>query len=304
MGTGSILAVLGASGQLGTDLVREGLGQGVDVVALTHVEADIADAESVRRALDRVRPAVVVNSAGLTNVERCEDEAYEAYRVNAIGALFAARAAREVGARYVHISTDYVFSGNKPPSTSGCLDPDTAYTEDDTVEPLNVYGASKATSEHLVAQTLDDHLIVRVSSLFGVAGARGKGGNFIEAILKKARAGGPLKVVSDQWMTPTSTADAAGAILRLALGEATGIVHVTNAGGCSWHGLATKAVSLVGLGVPVEPIPAVTYPSKIRRPTNSALLTERLGALLGEPLRPWPEALRAYLAAKGHLTSS
>jgi dTDP-4-dehydrorhamnose reductase len=302
MGTVSVLAVLGAGGQLGTDLVRQGLARGLDVVALTHDEADVADAQSVGRALGRVRPAVVVNSAGLTNVERCEDEVFAAYRVNAIGALFAARAARELGARYVHISTDYVFAGNKPPSVDGCLDPATAYTEDDAVEPLNVYGASKAASEHLVAQTLDDHLIVRVSSLFGVAGARGKGGNFVEAILKKAREGGPLKVVADQWMTPTSTADAGGAILNLALGGARGVVHVTNAGGCTWHALAVAAVSLTGLDVPVEPVPAATYPGKARRPRNSALHAARLASLLGAPLRPWRDALRAYLVAKGHLS--
>src|SRR5207244_2652307 len=142
--------------------------------------------------------------------------------VNAVGALAVARATRSVGARYLYISTDYVFPGDKPACQDGNLTPETAYTEGDAVRPLNVYGASKAAGEHLVAQAIENHMVVRVSSLFGVAGARGKGGNFIETILRKARDGGPLRVVNDQWMTPTYTADAADAILSLALSDAVG----------------------------------------------------------------------------------
>jgi dTDP-4-dehydrorhamnose reductase len=198
-----------------------------------------------------------------------------------------------VGARYLYISTDYVFDGAREPGT--------AYVEEDRVGPLNVYGASKAAGEQLVAQTTEDYVIVRVSSLFGVAGARGKGGNFIETILKKAREGGPLKVVNDQWMTPTYTADAAEAILRVALSDVRGVVHVTNPEHCTWHTLATEAVSLSRLGVPVEAVPASAFSTKVRRPRNSALETGRLASLLGTPLRPWSEALRAYLVTKGHV---
>jgi dTDP-4-dehydrorhamnose reductase len=165
-----------------------------------------------------------------------------------------------------------------------------------------VYGASKAAGEQAVRLADPRHLIARVSSLFGVAGARGKGGNFIETILKKAKEGGPLRVVNDQWMTPTYTADAAQAIVRLTLTGATGTVHVTNAGGCTWHAFAAEALRLAGVGVPVEAVPASTYPSKARRPSNSALSTERLSALLGGQLRAWREALAAYLREKGHTT--
>jgi dTDP-4-dehydrorhamnose reductase len=286
--------ILGATGQLGSDIVRAAAAANVAHVALGHQEVEVTDAASLDAVLERLKPSVVINSAAFHQVDRCEEDPAEAYRVNAVGALLVARAARNAGARCVYISTDYVFDGKREAGS--------AYDEYDPVAPLNVYGASKAAGEQLVAQALEDHLIVRVSSLFGVAGARGKGGNFIETILKKARDGGPLKVVNDQWMTPTSTADAGAAILRLATGSATGVVHVTNPEQCTWHALASEAVALAKLTVPVEAVPAATFPSKVRRPRNSALDTGRLKALLGAPLPRWRDALRAYLLAKGHLS--
>ena len=287
------LAILGASGQLGSDIVRAAASAGVEHIGLKHEDIEVTDPQSLASVLDRVRPCAVINSAAFHQVDRCEEDPGEAYRVNAIGSLLAARAAKDVGARYVYISTDYVFDGSR--------DPKSKYEEKDSPAPLNVYGASKLAGEQLAALTLEDHLIVRVSSLFGVAGARGKGGNFIETILKKAREGGPLKVVNDQWMTPTYTGDAGDAIVKLALGVSTGIVHVTNPDSCTWHAFASEAVSLTGLNVPVEAVSAATFPTRVRRPRNSAMATTRLQALIGTSLRPWQKALRAYLAAKGHL---
>ena len=123
-----------------------------------------------------------------------------------------------------------------------------------------------------------------------------------EGSIADAVAGGPLRVVNDQWITPTYTANAAQAIVRLALAGVTGTVHVTNAGGCTWHAFAAEAVRLTGLGVPVEAVSASAYPSKARRPPNSALQTDRLSGLLGRPPRAWREALAAYLREKGHIS--
>ena len=287
------VAILGATGQLGSDIVRAAAAAGVEHVGLSHLDVDVTDATQLDATMDRLRPAVVINCAAFHQVDRCEEDPAEAYRVNAVGALLVARAAKKVDARCVFVSTDYVFDGRR--------NPDTMYCEDDATAPLNVYGASKVAGEQLVAQTADNHLIVRVSSLFGVAGARGKGGNFIETILKKAREGGPLKVVNDQWMTPTYTGDAGAAIIRLAIREATGVIHVTNPASCTWHTFASEAVAAVGLGIPVEAVSAATFPSNVRRPRNSAMATSRLRGLLGSSLPPWREALRTYLAAKGHL---
>jgi|SRR5437867_4131619 len=287
------LVVIGATGQLGSDLVNAAAAAGVEQVGLSHQDVDITDVASLEATLQRLRPAVVINSAAFHQVDRCEEDPAEAYRVNAVGAVLVARVARTVEARCVYISTDYVFDGNRSPGT--------LYSEDDVIAPLNVYGASKAAGEQLVQQSLSDHLVVRVSSLFGTAGARGKGGNFIETILKKARDGAPLSVVNDQWMTPTYTGDAAPAIVRLASGRVTGVVHVAGSRPCTWYDLASEALRLTRLDVRIEGVPAASYPSRVRRPRNSGLNTGRLASLLGAPLRSWNDALAAYLQAKGHL---
>lgn len=297
-----LVTIIGATGQLGSDLVRAAAAAGVEHASLGHEDVEVTDAVSLTRVFRRLRPSVVINTAAFHQVDRCEDDPRRAHSVNAVGASLVGQAARNHGARCVHVSTDYVFDGDKPPTPDGHLSSETAYTETDPVRPLNVYGASKAAGEQLVAQALDDYLVVRISSLFGVAGARGKngGGNFIDTIIERARAGTPLRVVADRWMTPTYATDAATAILALALGDARGMVHVTNEGGCSWHALATAAVSFAGFTTAVAAVPAATQPSRAPRPRNSALYTGRLAALLGAPLRPWRDALRAYLAAKGH----
>ncbi len=301
MSSSERLLILGATGQLGTDLLRTAAAEGVDHVGAGHDEIDVTKADSVAAGMARYRPTIVINTAALHRVDRCEDDPHEAYLVNTVGALLVARAAARAGARSVYISTDYVFSGDKPPAEDGRLTPDTAWVEDDPPRPLNVYGASKAAGEQAVRIADPRHLIARVSSLFGVAPPRNKGANFIEAILKNAREGGPLRAVSDQWMTPTYTVDAARAIVRLALSDTGGVAHVTSSNGCTWHALVAEAVRLVGLATAVEAVPASTYYSNVRRPRNSALHTGRLASLLGAPLRPWGEALRTYLHEKGHV---
>lgn len=184
----------------------------------------------------------------------------------------------------MYVSTDYVFDGTKPEP----------YTEDDRPNPVNVYGASKLAGEHLVLQTCPDALVVRVASLFGGWGARGKGTNFVLTVLDRAHRGESLRVVDDVRMSPTYTVDAARAVVELLRRGATGIYHVVNEGSCTWYEFARTAVRMSGLDVPVEPVPSTAYPTKARRPPNSALSTERL-ARVGIRLRHWREALAAYL---------
>jgi len=285
--------ILGSTGQLGSDIVLAAREAGIEHLGLSHSSLDVTDAAAVLEVFRKTKPSVVINCAALTNVEGCEENPPEAYRVNAAGAKSIAQAAKEVHARIVYVSTDYVFDGRR--------ELDTMYLEDDATGPLNAYGASKLAGEQFVAQSSHDHLIVRVSSLFGVAGSRGKGGNFIETILKKARGAEPLKIVNDQWMTPTYTKDAGIAILKLVTTNALGIIHVTNPESCTWYAFASAALAAVGADVPIEPVPASMFSAKVRRPRNSAMATVRLRSLLGASLRPWREALHAYLIAKGHL---
>jgi dTDP-4-dehydrorhamnose reductase len=283
------LAVLGSTGQLGSDLVRAFTeASGYRLVPITHAQVEVTDSVAVSRAIGEICPDIVVNCAAFHRVDECEDRPAEAFGVNSVGALHVARACAEVNALCVYISTDYVFDGEKG----------RPYTESDAPSPINAYGASKLAGEHLVRQTCPRWLIIRVASLFGKAGARGKGGNFVETILAGAKEGRPLRVVNDIRMSPTYTYDAALALVRLVRQGATGLVHVTNAGACTWHEFARKALELVGSDTKVESISSSDYPAKARRPRDSSL---RSGKFPARGLRPWEEALMAYLVEKGWL---
>ncbi|MGH7773968.1 MAG: dTDP-4-dehydrorhamnose reductase [Candidatus Binatia bacterium] len=288
------LAVIGSTGQLGTDLV-EVLKEGRDyqVFPLSHAKVECTEPDSVRRELREVRPGVVVNCAAFVRVDECEDRPEEAFRVNALGALYVARACAEIGALCVYVSTDYVFDGEKGEP----------YNEEDKPRPINVYGASKLAGEHLVQQACPRWLIVRMASLFGKAGSRGKGGNLVETILAKARAGETLRVVNDIRMSPTYTCDTARALERLLQQKATGLFHLANDGTCTWYEFAKKALDLVGLNNKLEPISSIDYLTRAPRPRDSTLRSIKLDPSLKGALRPWDKALRAYLVEKGYLSA-
>jgi dTDP-4-dehydrorhamnose reductase len=286
------IAVIGSGGQLGSDLVADlrAADRG-DVIALTRDDVDVTDTGSVHRAIEAARPAVVINCAAFVRVDDCEDRPEEAFAVNALGAWNVARACVEVGARCVYISTDYVFGGQK-------LQP---YTEEDPPSPVNVYGTSKLAGEYLVRSRCPDALIVRVAATFGIAGASGKGGNFVETILRRAKAGELLRVINDVRISPTYTADAADAIGRLVRNRIAGVVHVANVGTPTWYEFARMILELTDIATSVVPIAASEYPSRAHRPANSALESVRLATAAGSTLRRWDEALRAYLIQKGHM---
>lgn len=287
------VGIIGASGQLGTDLVQVfSATEGFQAVPLNHAQLDVADEQQARAVIVNERLDVVVNCAAFHRVDECEERADEALRINAQGSLSVSRACAAASALCVFVSTDYVFSGKEG-----------GYHERSPTEPVNVYGVSKVAGELLVRQTSPEWLILRIASVFGKAGARGKGGNFIEAILQKARAGGPLQVIDDNWMSPTYTRDAAATLRDLIGAGARGVFHAANAGRCSWWEFAREAVRQVGLDVAVVPIPASTYPAKARRPRDSSFAGQRVSEVLGRGPRPWQDALREYLQEKGHLAS-
>ncbi len=280
------VAVIGPRGQLGSALCEAFRRRAVDCVELDHGRVEVTDPQSVLVALRDARPAAVVNTAAFHKVDACEEDPKRAFEVNALGALHVARACREAGARCVYVSTDYVFDGAK-------AEP---YLEEDLPNPLNVYGASKLAGEHLVVQTCPDALVVRVASLFGGLGSRGKGTNFVLTVLERARRGEALRVVDDVRMSPTYAEDAAAAIVELVARGASGVFHVVNKGACSWYELAVRVLELAGLRVPVHPVPQEAYPARARRPRNSALSTAKLEAR-GLRLPPWEDAVQRYLAA-------
>jgi dTDP-4-dehydrorhamnose reductase len=288
------VAVIGSSGQLGTDLVKVLVKAGqYEVRSLGHREIECTDAASIEKALTMASPDVVVNCAAFVRVDDAEDRPADAFGVNSLGALAIAQACARMDALCVYISTDYVFDGSKR----------APYTESDAPRPINVYGASKLAGEHLVQQACPRWLIARMASLFGKAGSSGKGGNFVETILAKAKTGEPLRLVNDIRMSPTYTYDAARALEALLRQRAAGLFHLANTGNCTWYEFARRALDIVGLDSRIEAIASASYPMKARRPEDSSLASTRLDSSLRECLRPWHKALEAYLAEKGHIAA-
>jgi dTDP-4-dehydrorhamnose reductase len=285
------IIVLGATGQLGTDLVDVLRGDDqFEVVPLSHSDCDCTDASKIAQVIGSLHPDVVMNCAAYVRVDDCEEHASEAFNTNAIGALNIARACAAANALCVYISTDYVFDGTKA----------TPYAESDLPNPINIYGASKLAGEYLTRQAARRWLMVRTASLFGKTGARGKGGNFVETIIRKAKAGEPIRVINNITMSPTYSRDAAGGLAALLRNRATGLFHLVNQGACTWYEFAKTISDVVELGNPVHPVSSNEFPAQALRPQNSALITEQTSV----QLRPWKDALKAYLLEKGHLRYS
>ncbi len=286
------VAVIGSTGQLGSDVVallQE--TQSYMVVPLSRPKIECTEPASVHHVLGEVHPDVVVNCAAFVRVEECEDRPDEAFRVNTIGALNVARACADLGALCVYVSTDYVFDGEKG----------APYTEEDAPQPVNVYGTSKAAGENLVRQVCPRWLIVRTASLFGKTGARGKGGNFVETVITKARRREPIRVVADIRMSPTYTRDASKVLEELLRQNAAGMVHITNTGSCTWYEFARTALDLLQLDARLEPVSSQEYRGKARRPRDSSLVSVRLLSFMDDGLPSWKDALRAYLVQKGYM---
>jgi len=283
------LAVIGANGQMGTDIAAAGRHAGLDVLELGHAHCDVTDRASVDAALASFASGdVVVNTAAYHRLEECEKRPDLAFAVNALGAHHVAAAARERDAVVVFLSSDYVFDGAKR----------SAYVESDVPAPINAYGVSKLAGEMLVRHSNVRHYVVRISGVFGVAGSSGKGGNFVETMLAKARRNEPIEVVDDIVMAPTSAADAAQLIVGLAVKRAPfGVYHAANAGSCSWHEFANAIFELAHLAARAVPVHSASLAQPVRRPAYSVLASERLGAA-GLHARPWRDGLADYLRVK------
>jgi dTDP-4-dehydrorhamnose reductase len=285
------ILLVGASGQLGTDL-RRTLPQAA-LIPLTRTDLDITDPGAVERALTAHAPRWVVNTAAFHRVDDIETkDARQAFAVNAVAVDDLARACARRGTRLLHLSTDYVFGGGLPGP----------YAEDAQPAPLSVYGVSKLAGELLARQASPRHVVVRSSGLYGVAGSAGKGGNFVETMLRLDGEGKPIRVVDDQVLSPTYTADLAEAIAALlATDPPGGVYHLTNAGECSWFEFARHVFTLCGRTPKLVATTSAEYGAPARRPARSVLRNTRAAALGVRPLPPWPQALEAYLRAKGHI---
>ncbi|MCL1799686.1 MAG: dTDP-4-dehydrorhamnose reductase [Eggerthellaceae bacterium] len=286
------ILICGAGGQLGHELTRlleQGVGEigpipaayrGAEVTKTDVAALDITDASAVERLVAAGAFDLVINCAAMTNVDGCEEQEDAAYRINAQGAENLARAAARQGAKIVHVSTDYVFSGDEAAER----------VEGDPTGPQSAYGRTKLAGELLVAAANPRHFIVRTAWLYGYVGK-----NFVKTIMALARDRGAIRVVDDQRGNPTSANDLAYEILRIAETEDFGTYHATNKGTCSWFEFACAIVD--GAGIPCEKTPCATadFPRPAKRPTFSSLRNKRLEDTIGDEMRTWQDALADYL---------
>lgn len=284
------VAIIGSNGQLGTDLVKAFKAEH-EVLGFTHSDLDVADYNRCL-VLKECAPEVVINTAAFHKTDQCEEEPLKTFSVNAIGARNIAMISQEIKATTVFISTDYVFDGSK----------NEPYTEEDAPNPINTYGISKLAGEYYTKQNTK-HYIIRVASLFGVAGASGKGGNFIETMIDKAMKDETLNVVDDMLMSPTYARDAAETIKKIIeLKLPFGVYHAANGGQCTWFQFASEIFKLLGLNPKLNPIKTTQLKAKAKRPMFSALKNVKLQKY-GIKIPRWEEALYHYLIEKGHLQS-
>jgi dTDP-4-dehydrorhamnose reductase len=280
------VGVIGGRGQLGRYLARELRKNGIaEVLALDRSQLDVTDREAIEPVLASQAMDVVINTAAYHAADS-EEKVRESFLVNAVGPRYLAAACAARGVDFVHVSTDYVFSGRarRP------------YVETSRPEPLSIYGISKLAGELAVRHTSERHYVVRVAGLYGVGGCRGKRDtNFVEVILEKASHGEEIRVVRDQICSPTYALDAARTITQLITTGRFGIYHVTNQGSCSWFDFAREIIRLSGRDADCIPIATDDDASTIRRPRNTSLDNRNLRRIgLSEP-RHWRDALCAYL---------
>ena len=279
------LLVVGHKGMLGRDLMRI-LGSRYQLSGADCEDLDIREIDSVRACMGMRKPEAVINAAAYTDVDGAESNEALAHDVNAKGAGNLAKVAAEMGIkRFVHVSTDYVFNGDK-------TEP---YTEDDPVGPLSAYGRSKLGGEKSVLEACSDALIVRTAWLYGRGGK-----NFVETILRLASERERLTVVDDQRGSPTWAAHLADGIGKLLDADAKGIFHLTNSGATTWCRFAMKIIELAGMkGVRVDPITSEQLERPAKRPKNSVLDGSKYRKITGSNMPHWENALEKYMAERG-----
>lgn len=281
------IAVIGANGQLGTDVVSAFSKEGHDVSVLTHSDIELSDLDSVSKQLKARGADVVVNTAAMHNVDNCEKDPQRAFAVNAVGARNLSLVANDLGAKLIHVSTDYVFDGAKS----------TPYEESDAPNPLNVYGNSKLAGEYFVRNTAEKHFVVRTSAIYGKSPCRAKGGlNFIDLMLKLSRERSEVRVVDSEVVTPTSTSEIASQIVVLSKSDAYGLYHATAEGSCSWYEFAKEIFSLTNTKITLKIADPKEFPAKVRRPQYSVLENRSLNRNRINLFKPWQQGLREYLA--------
>lgn len=274
------VVVTGAKGQLGQDVVLELARQNHEAIGADREQLDVTNEASVQAFISDVRPDVILHCAAYTNVDGAEENEDAAYQVNALGTEYLAKAAKQVGAKMLYVSTDYVFDGT-------ATEP---YEVDEPTKPLGAYGRTKLAGEELLQKNLEQFFIVRTAWVFGV-----HGNNFVKTMLRLGKERGEVGVVHDQVGSPTYTVDLARFMVELMETQEYGIYHATNSGVCSWYEFAVEIFKQAGLNVIVNPLTTEQFPRPAARPKYSVLSKKKIEEQGLMPLRDWKEALNAYL---------
>ncbi len=280
------IALIGADGQLGTDIYRYFTGKGLKVSPLTEKEIDVCDEKICSNALLQMKPDIIINTAAFHQVDLCEDEVEKAFAVNVKGVRNLAEICLKTGSILMHFSTDFVFGGYEKNSP---------YTEEDCPAPVSVYGISKLAGEYVVKYMLERYYICRLCGLYGHAGSLGKGYNFVELMIRLANEGKDIKVVDDQVLTPTSTEDVTRKLYELIKTDSFGLYHLTNTGECSWYDFACEIFKLSGLTPGISPTTSEAFGAKAKRPAYSVLDNDNLRKTGLGDMRHWREALSDYI---------
>lgn len=280
------VAITGAKGQLGSELCA--LHGEEKLLALSHEDLDIGDVKKTREILNQFGPELIINCAAYNRVDECERQWEAAFEVNAYGVRNLAQVAKELDSTLVHFSTNYVFDGTKS----------RPYKEDDPARPISAYGISKFTGELFVQAILKKHFIIRTSGLYGQAGNRSKGGNFVDRLLGLAEEGKKIRMVDDQMLTPTCCADLAEKVKELVPTKRYGLYHITNAGECSWYEFALEVFNIRQIAPNIEPISSAELGALAQRPFYSVLDNAQSKLVGLRATRHWKEALKEYLDIK------
>jgi dTDP-4-dehydrorhamnose reductase len=287
------VAVLGANGQLGSDVCAAFQRNGDEVDALTHADLELTSAQSVNAALTVSMPAFIVNTAAMHHVDKCEADPAAAFQANGIGAKHVAEWAKRADAAVAYVSTDYVFDGKK----------NAPYLETDAAAPLNAYGITKLAGEHFTAAIAPRHFLLRVSAIYGHQPCRAKGGlNFVELMLKLSRERDELRVVDDEFVTPTPPAQIAAQLVALSRSNRYGLYHGTAEGRCSWYEFASEIFQVTGTHVRLEKARPGEFPAKVPRPKYSVLENGALKAAGLNVFTDWRDGLNGYLDARAQAT--
>ena len=287
------VAVLGADGQLGSDVCAAFRENGDEVFCLSHSDFELTSASSVEESLSACAPELIVNTAAMHHVEKCESSPMDAFAANAIGARNVAGWAKRADATVMYISTDYVFDGKK----------DSPYVETDVASPLNAYGITKLAGEQFTAAIAPRFFVLRVSAIYGQQPCRAKGGlNFVELMLKLSRERDTLRVVDDEFVTPTPTLEIAEQLVVLSRSKSYGLYHGTAEGNCSWYEFANEIFRATGTKVCLEKARPGEFPAKVPRPKYSVLENDALKAARLNIFTDWRDGLNRYLTARFRAT--